>query len=530
MNRKILCCSAASLLFLLNLLFVAKAQNNTGKTDSVFSRVLNEQRTFQVFLPAGYDTKAKYDVLYVLDGEAYGENASEILSIDQDLEYAPPMIVVSIWNREIDIKHASSRIRDFLPAEAEGYLYSGGSDKFLDFLKSELIPLIDQKYPSSRKNVLFGHSYGGLFAIYALFARPGLFQSYIASDPSLWWNDGYVNKFAVKNMANITKSDKTLYFAGRAGNLSKVLGSHGLDSILKAQAPAGFKWKSAVYENERHQTVRIKTLYDGLKFTYFGYNPTPSSSYKASALSFYPMNGILLNNKPIKLMTATTYLDYEPGIRYTTDGSDPTVSSPKFEFGTLISSPADVTLKLFATQSANLIAQGHFSLGTAMAAKPLPKKSLPGGFVYSYYKGNWMDIPNFDQLVPSKMGLAKDYISGLIADTSNFACKIDGYLEVDNEGYYTFFLQADNRAKLSIGSLQMLDIQVKKDGLNNKSFVVPLEKGLYPLNIKYLHRSGDALLRLTYIPPPNDEYFLPPLAIPFKLQFHEVTHSKKTKD
>jgi predicted alpha/beta superfamily hydrolase len=526
MNRKILRRGAALILVLLNLVFAAKAQKNTGKTDSIFSMVLNEQRTFQAFLPAGYDAKAKYDVLYVLDGEAYGENASQILSIDQDLEYAPPMIVVSIWNREIDTRHTSSRNRDFLPSEAEGYLYSGGSEKFLDFLKSELMPLIDQKYSTSRKNVLFGHSYGGLFAIYALFARPGLFQSYLASDPSLWWNDGYVNKFAVKNMANIIRSDKTLYFAGRAGNLSKVLGSRGLDSILKAQAPVGFKWKSAVYENERHQTVRIKTLYDGLKFTYFGYNPTPSNSYKESALSFYPMNGILLKNKPVKLMTATTFLDYEPGIRYTTDGSDPTIVSQKFEFGTPISGPADVTLKLFATQSVNLSVQGHFSLGTALAAKPLPKTSLPGGFVYSYYKGNWMDIPNFDQLVPSKTGLANDYISGLIADTSNFACKIDGYVEVDNEGYYTFFLQADERATLSIGNLQLLDIQAKKDGLNNKSFVVPLQKGLYPVSIKYLHRSGDALLRLTYIPPSNSEYFLPSLAIPFKLQFHELTHSK----
>jgi pimeloyl-ACP methyl ester carboxylesterase len=49
---------------------------------------------------------------------------------------------------------------------------TGGGGKFLSFLKQELIPLIDQTYradPNGR--VLVGHSYGGLFALYALFER-----------------------------------------------------------------------------------------------------------------------------------------------------------------------------------------------------------------------------------------------------------------------------------------------------------------------------------------------------------------------
>lgn len=518
--------SIISIAILFGAVALARSQNLHVVTDTVNSRILNEPRVIQIFLPPGFDVKKKYDMLYVLDGESFGVNASQILSMEQNFEYAPPMIIVSIFNREIDARHTSSRNRDFLPIAADGYIYSGGADKFFEFLKTELVPLVDQKYPSSGKNILFGHSYGGLFAVYALLTQPGVFQSYIASDPSLWWNDGYVNKLAAKNIAKLTNSNATLYIAGRTGELSRALGSYGLDSILKAKMPAGFKWKNAVYDNERHQAVKVKALYDGLKFTYFGYGPATENGYMTNALIFFPMNGVLLKNKPVRIMTSTTFLDYEPGIRYTTDGTEPMASSPKFEFGTTISAPADLVLTLFATQSANLIFKGHFSEGTTLPASSLPKLAIEGGFNYAYYKGQWKDIPNFDRLKPKKTGLAKVYIGDFISDTTNFACEILGYLKIEREGYYTFFLDADDQAALTIGGHLLINIQADKDNLNEKSFVVPLEKGFYSLKIGYLHKAGDTDLRLTYIPPANDEFFVPPLSFPLKLQYHTLKFSK----
>jgi pimeloyl-ACP methyl ester carboxylesterase len=41
---------------------------------------------------------------------------------------------------------------------------------------------------SVSREALYGHSYGGLFALHALFTRPKAFDCYIASSPSIWWN------------------------------------------------------------------------------------------------------------------------------------------------------------------------------------------------------------------------------------------------------------------------------------------------------------------------------------------------------
>lgn len=71
----------------------------------------------------------------------------------------------------------------------------GGADAFLVFLDKELRPLIEKRYrPDPRRQTLLGNGYGGLIALHLLFTRPEAFQTYIASSPSVWWNDRFILK------------------------------------------------------------------------------------------------------------------------------------------------------------------------------------------------------------------------------------------------------------------------------------------------------------------------------------------------
>jgi PA14 domain len=124
-------------------------------------------------------------------------------------------------------------------------------------------------------------------------------------------------------------------------------------------------------------------------------------------------------------------------------------------------------------------------------------------------------------LISQRSGLAKTYVRDYISDTLNFACKIEGYLEVVKEGYYTFFLQADDQAILYLDDKKLMSINVKKDSIDNRSFIVPLGKGFYPVKIEYLHRTGQPGLRLSYVPPAEDDIFVPGLPIPLKFQYRK---------
>ncbi|MGE4336557.1 MAG: alpha/beta hydrolase [Pigmentiphaga sp.] len=79
---------------------------------------------------------------------------------------------------------------------------AGGADNFLDFLIEELLPDLRERFPvDGRRTALAGHSLGGLCVLYALMTRPGAFNTYLASSPSVWWDDGYLACAAERRLA-----------------------------------------------------------------------------------------------------------------------------------------------------------------------------------------------------------------------------------------------------------------------------------------------------------------------------------------
>jgi predicted alpha/beta superfamily hydrolase len=64
----------------------------------------------------------------------------------------------------------------------------GGTGELIDFIDTQLLPRLAEmvRLDSSRRS-LFGHSFGGLFALYALFERPALFANWIAASPTIYW-------------------------------------------------------------------------------------------------------------------------------------------------------------------------------------------------------------------------------------------------------------------------------------------------------------------------------------------------------
>ena len=62
-------------------------------------------------------------------------------------------------------------------------LYVKSADKFLDFIISELIPLTEKDYKVNTR-ILYGHSFGGGFTVYAMINKPNYFNYFIASSPT----------------------------------------------------------------------------------------------------------------------------------------------------------------------------------------------------------------------------------------------------------------------------------------------------------------------------------------------------------
>jgi predicted alpha/beta superfamily hydrolase len=493
------------LVFILQPFCVSSAQDRSVISDSIFSGILKEERSIKILLPETYKpgSAEKYEVIYLTDGEWALDLFSYIYKFAQGENFVPPAIIVAVPNSYIN--KANQRDRDFLPAHVPEPAISGGAANFLSFFKNELIPYVDKTYPTNGTNSIYGHSYGGLFVLYALLSEPQLFGSYYATDPPFRFNNDYLIKMAAQKLGNLPP-DKILWFAGIESTY-KGQGINRLDSVLRLKAPGSLHWKMATFANETHNSVRLKAMYDGIKFSYSGYSN--------ASINFHPMNGLLLKDKAISI-----WVDSNLGLRYTTDGTEPDMTSRMVvDSKVTITGPAQLVLKSFSTSGKyDKTTRGVFESGEALPSVPKPKKIKQGGLKYSYYEGNWEKLPDFKKLTPVKTGIADSVFNiNKLPGKTNFACLFEGYFEIPGDGYYYFGIVSNDGSKLFFGDKLIID----NDGVHNtesvKTFVLPLKKGFYPVRVEYFQKDGDSVFQLLYLDleTQNATHF------PFKFQYYK---------
>ncbi|TCK85086.1 alpha/beta hydrolase [Albibacterium bauzanense] len=164
-----------------------------GIIDEIQSKELGEKRTFNIYLPEGYNDAdtVSYPVIYLLDGSA-DEDFIHIVGLVQFNSFewvnrVPKSIVVGIATVD--------RRRDFtfptaIEEDKKTYPSAGHSDRFISFIEKELQPYIDKNYKTSSSKTIIGQSLGGLLETEILLKKPQLFNKYIIVSPSLWWDNG----------------------------------------------------------------------------------------------------------------------------------------------------------------------------------------------------------------------------------------------------------------------------------------------------------------------------------------------------
>jgi len=151
-----------------------------------------------VYRPQGAAPPDGHPVLTVLDGNAL---FAGLVDAARATRYEPDgpkgLMVVAVGypgdaaydmrRRSFDLTPAPSaaaRARGRPPVHA-----LGGQREFLDFLLHRLRGELARRYPvDATRQSLYGHSFGGAFALYALYQRPEAFQAVVAASPSIWWN------------------------------------------------------------------------------------------------------------------------------------------------------------------------------------------------------------------------------------------------------------------------------------------------------------------------------------------------------
>jgi predicted alpha/beta superfamily hydrolase len=248
---------------------------------TISSSVLQEDRKIYIHHPApdSANVNKRYPVLYLMDAESHFDmlcQYSDYLS-RWDVNVIPQMIVVGIVNtkRTRDLTPTKSIINYFGKPDTSTVSWmkpSGGNDAFLQFIREELMPLIDSNYKTEPFSIFAGHSFGGIAAINCMLVYPDMFNAYIAVSPSFWWDDEYLLKLADKKLKKASVLNKLLFYSDASEGAADSSSYHAnllkFDTLLANKALKGLDRKYKHYPTETHMTEPIVAYYDALRFIY----------------------------------------------------------------------------------------------------------------------------------------------------------------------------------------------------------------------------------------------------------------------
>ena len=225
-------------------------------------------------LPASYarEPQRRYPVLYVTD--AYWDFPL-VVSTYNNLVYdevVPEMIIVGLGYAGEHLDYQTLRDWELSPVPEKGERASstGHAEKFLATLANDIIPLVERDYradPAHR--TLAGSSLGGLFALYAMYAKPALFEGVIAASPAVVLGGDWIIGQAKAYAASGKPIKARLYVTGAEYEWPGFLaGIQRYQALLQVLKHPGLVFHNRIIDGERHAGTKAESYTRGMRFVF----------------------------------------------------------------------------------------------------------------------------------------------------------------------------------------------------------------------------------------------------------------------
>ena len=246
---------------------------------SIKSEILQETREIVVHLPENYDPENMdgYPVLYMLDagqgnhdgGQTYDEIVAQIAREHYKAKIMPEVIVIGVKN----IRRGYDLTPHFISREWDGKQVFGNGDKFLAFIKNELIPFSSKKFRTNGRRVFMGHSMAGRFIAYSLSQSPELFDAYFITSQSV----GTYGDQIYNDLKLVFKQDldfPTFIYVSVGGDEipSMITSYERLTTVLEQHLPAQVKLFHEINAGKDHHSNEAISRSTALKM-YFSIPP-----------------------------------------------------------------------------------------------------------------------------------------------------------------------------------------------------------------------------------------------------------------
>jgi len=199
---------------------------------------------------------------------------------------------------------------------------------------------------------------------------------------------------------------------------------------------------------------------------------------------------IFLDHITVTMTTRSPALE----IRYTTDGTTPTITSLLYKQPFQVKSSVAVKARSFYRgKPVCTVTEIRVSKVSPEASREL--KGLVRGLNYEYFEGSWDSIPAFSRLQPATRGVTDDISLDFRKQPEHFGVVFSGYISIPSTAVYTFDLSSDD------GSRLLVDDQIVADndglhGTTQQRGYIALQEGVHMVKVLYFNKTGEKEISL----------------------------------
>jgi predicted alpha/beta superfamily hydrolase len=239
----------------------------TGEAWRLPSAALGAERAINIWLPPSYGQGARrYPVLYLVDG-----------GLQQDFQHIAGLAHLGAisWQTQefivVGVETVDRRRELAFPAERDAelrrqYPTAGGSALFRRHLLQEVKPFVERRYRTSGEDVLLGESLAGLFILETFLRQPDAFDTYIAMDPSTWWDNARLTEEAAWLLARHGNTRHRLWLSIGRETLGQPAATERLVAALRARP--GLELRYEPRPALTHATIYHPTAWEALQAFY----------------------------------------------------------------------------------------------------------------------------------------------------------------------------------------------------------------------------------------------------------------------
>lgn len=228
-----------------------------GEKQNINSSILGESRDILISAPG--KILNPLPLILVFDASGLFEpavTATRFMNSYSELPQIPEAVVIGILNTD--------RNRD-MPVPQQYGSAAKSEEKFLQFIKEELLPWAKKKYNLNGHVIAIGHSQGAYFVSYLMVQQPQVFPWIISIDAPIFVNDK--GRSFSEMLANIAKDNKNKI---RYASIEAIYGWQNQWGEFFSIPGRTLQIRTS---NETHESVAYKAVYDGLHFLFNDFQP-----------------------------------------------------------------------------------------------------------------------------------------------------------------------------------------------------------------------------------------------------------------